>query len=50
MQFWHVNITEASKKQHLLFIEVDSVVVQTTSISTTSRMLSVLACEVDKSG
>lgn len=30
--------------QHLLFVEVDSVVMHTTSITTTSRMLSVLAC------
>lgn len=30
---------------YLLFVEVDSVVVHSTSITTTSRMLPVLTCE-----
>ena len=34
--------------QHLLFVKVDSVVMHTTGITTTSRMLSVLACRVEK--
>lgn len=38
------HLPENTQMIYLLFVEVNSVVMHTTSITTTSRMLSVLAC------